>query len=246
MLSQKPWRAEAVIQLVAGVFACLCLGMVIAGLLRQAGILAFKSDDSFASLLLATLSFQGAAWILIFVFLKRHDVSLAAAIGWRADNLKRSLLTAVGALVLILLIAWPLQLACVTLLARLGVPPENERAVDLIVHAQTPWLRIYLAFFAVVLAPVAEEFVFRGILYPFVKQLGSPRTAFLGLSAIFAEIHFDAGTLLPLFVFALIQTWLYERTDNLLAPITSHALFNAVNLLVLYLIPWMNLHSSHA
>ena len=37
----------------------------------------------------------------------------------------------------------------------------------------------------------------------------------------------NAPTFVPLFVFALALTWLYERTDNLLAPITAHALFNA-------------------
>gem|GEM_PF-4763486 len=40
--------------------------------------------------------------------------------------------------------------------------------------------------------------------------------------------------MLPLFVFALALTWLYEKTDNLLAPITAHALFNAGNLLLLW------------
>jgi len=77
MLSQKPWRAEAVIQLVASVFACLCLGVLTAALLRQAGVAAFKSPDSFANILAATLSFQGAAWVLILIFLKQHDVNCA-------------------------------------------------------------------------------------------------------------------------------------------------------------------------
>ena len=36
-----------------------------------------------------------------------------------------------------------------------------------------------------------------------------------------------------LFALALALTWLYERTDNLLAPITAHALFNAANYMVL-------------
>src|SRR5450759_3774056 len=88
--------------------------------------------------------------------------------------------------------------------------------------------------FAVLLAPVAEEFIFRGMLYPFVKQLGSPRYALFGISAIFALIHLDAGTLVPLFVLALALTWLYEKTDNLLAPITAHALFNAANLVLFF------------
>jgi membrane protease YdiL (CAAX protease family) len=88
--------------------------------------------------------------------------------------------------------------------------------------------------FAVVLAPVAEEFIFRGMLFPFVKQLGWPRLAWLGVNALFALIHFDLAIFVPLFVFALALTWLYEKTDNLLAPIVAHSLFNAANLVVLF------------
>ena len=106
----------------------------------------------------------------------------------------------------------------------------------LLAGAKSWWTRVYVGAFAVVIAPVAEEFIFRGVLYPFVKQLGSPRYAFFGINAIFALIHLDAATLVPLFVLALALTWLYERTDNLLAPITAHSLFNAANLIVLCLV----------
>jgi len=40
----------------------------------------------------------------------------------------------------------------------------------------------------------------------------------------------------PLFVLAILLTALYERTDNLLAPITAHALFNTFNFALLYLL----------
>jgi hypothetical protein len=119
-------------------------------------------------------------------------------------------------------------------LGKLGWPPEDQRAVELFLHAKSWWQRGYFVLFAVVLAPVAEEFIFRGMLYPFIKQLGSPRLAVFGVSAIFAEIHFDAGTLVPLFVLALVLTWLYEKTDCLLAPIAAHSLFNTANLVILF------------
>ena len=83
------------------------------------------------------------------------------------------------------------------------------------------------------LAPVAEEFIFRGMLYPFVKQLGWPRLALFGTSFVFAAIHMDAAIFVPLFVLALALTWLYEFTDNLLAPIAAHSLFNTANLVIL-------------
>jgi len=38
----------------------------------------------------------------------------------------------------------------------------------------------------------------------------------------------------PLFVLALVLTWLYEKTDCLLAPIAAHSLFNTVNLVILF------------
>ncbi len=106
-------------------------------------------------------------------------------------------------------------------------PSEDQAAVKLLTDAKSVWTVVYLGVFAVVLAPVAEEFIFRGMLFPFVKQLGFPKLAWFGVSFLFALIHMNAPTFLPLFVFALALTWLYDRTDNLLAPITAHALFNA-------------------
>jgi membrane protease YdiL (CAAX protease family) len=34
-------------------------------------------------------------------------------------------------------------------------------------------------------------------------------------------------------VFALALTWLYEKTEGLLAPVLAHSAFNAANLLLL-------------
>jgi membrane protease YdiL (CAAX protease family) len=234
MLSPKPWRAEAVIQLIAGVFACLCLGVVTAGVLQKVGVAAFKTPDSFANILLATLSFQGVAWLLIFYFLKQHGVAWRDAFGLRNANLKKSLMLAAGVLVLVLPVVLCLEQFSAQLLAKIGWPLEDERAVALIVNAKSVWLSGYLAFFAIVLAPVSEEFMFRGVLFPFVKQLGYPKLAWFGVSFLFALIHVNAPTLVPLFVFALALTWLYQKTDCLLAPIAAHSLFNTANLIILY------------
>ena len=235
MLSPKPWRVEAVIQLIAGVLVCLCLGAATIGILRQAGVAAFQSPDSFACVLLATLSFQGLAWILIFIFLKFHGVDWRDALGLRNPHLIRSLLLAAGVLVVMLPVVLALQQASVVVLEKIGWAPEDQRAVNLLVNAGSFWMRGYLALFAVVLAPVAEEFIFRGVLFPFVKQLGRPRLAWIGVSLLFALIHVNAPTFVPLFVLALALTWIYEKTGCLIASIMAHSLFNGVNLLVLFL-----------
>jgi membrane protease YdiL (CAAX protease family) len=235
MLSQKPWRAEAVIQLVAGVFACVCLGVLLVAGLRQAGVPAFKGTDGFASVLVATQSFQGAACGLMVLFLRFHGVGWREAFGLRTPGLMKSLLF--GAVVLV--VAFPVVVALQQLsglaLTWLGWHPDDQRAVDLLVNAKSTGMRAYLVFFAVVLAPVGEEFIFRGVLFPFFRQLGWPRLAWLGVSLLFALIHLNLPTLVPLFVLALVLAWLYDRTDRLLVPIAAHSLFNAANLAILFL-----------
>jgi len=71
--------------------------------------------------------------------------------------------------------------------------------------------------------------MFRGILYPVIKQAGYPRLAWWGTALLFALVHLNLVTFVPLLVLALLLTELYERTGNLLAPITAHLLFNALN-----------------
>jgi len=237
MLSEKPWRAEAVMQLCVAQVACLCLGMVAVGLLHKFGVTGFKHDESFGNILVGTLCFQGASWLLIPFFLRQHGIGWVAAFGFRGPRLKRALLTAFGFIVVVLPVVLLLQYTSINTLEKFGFPSDDQTAVKLLTDAKSVWTVVYLGVFAVVLAPVAEEFVFRGMLFPFVKQLGFPKLAWFGVSFLFALIHLNAPTLVPLFVFALALTWLYDQTDNLLAPITAHALFNATNLAVLL---WQN------
>jgi membrane protease YdiL (CAAX protease family) len=171
---------------------------------------------------------------LIIYFLKQHAINWRDAFGLRNANLTKSLLLAAGVLALVLPVVLGLEQVSVLVLEKIGCAPEDQRAVELIVNAKSTWLRGYLAFFAMVLAPVSEEFMFRGVLFPFVKQLGYPKLAWFGVSFLFAIIHVNAPTLVPLFVLALVLTWLYQKTDCLLAPIAAHSLFNTANLVILY------------
>jgi uncharacterized protein len=75
--------------------------------------------------------------------------------------------------------------------------------------------------------------LFRGILYPSIKQFGYPRLALWSTSLLFAAVHMNTVTFVPLAALALVLTALYEWTDNLLAPVMAHVLFNALNFAML-------------
>jgi len=240
MLSNKPWQAEFVLLFGAAMFACYGFVAVLALLLQKSGLAGFQNPDDAGFALLGTLGIEGPALVFIHIFLRRHGTDWSDAFGLNSPDLKKSLLLAVGVLAIMLPVVWLLQGVSGLALEKIGVPVESQRAVEIFLGLKSPWFRISFGIFAVVVAPVAEEFVFRGMLYPFVKQLGSPRAALFGVSAIFAAIHFDAVTLVPLFALALALTWLYEKTDCLLAPIAAHSLFNAVNLAALDFLPQIN------
>jgi membrane protease YdiL (CAAX protease family) len=233
MLSKKPWQTEFVLLFGAAMFACYGLVSLTVLLLQRSGLAGFKNSDDPGFALLGTLGIEGPAWIFIFIFLRLHKIRWRDAFGLSGPDLKKSLLLAASVLAVALPVIWLLQSFSSIALEKVGVPVENQRAVEIFLGLKSFWFRACFVIFAVVVAPVAEEFVFRGMLYPFVKQSGSPRAALFGISAIFAGIHLDAGTFVPLFVLALALTWLYEKTDNLLAPITAHALFNAANFTLL-------------
>jgi membrane protease YdiL (CAAX protease family) len=210
-----------------------CCGIIIAGLLQHAGVRGFQAPGDFGNILVATLSFQGATWVLIPFFLKRHGVGWRDLIGVLDTGVARAVGWTLGVLVLALVMEYAYEIV----LSRVHWRPEDQMALDILKKASFWPTGFYLGFFAVVIAPVAEEFIFRGILFPLIKQLGYPKVAWFWVSFLFALIHMSVGIFIPLFVLALVLTWLYEKTDNLLAPIAAHSLFNAANLGLFYLFP---------
>ena len=92
---------------------------------------------------------------------------------------------------------------------------------------------LFVAFIAVVLAPVIEEILFRGYLQTKLSDnLQNRLYAILFTSLIFAVIH--GGELWlhwpALFLFSCALGYTYEKSGSLLQPIFMHAIFNAVNL----------------
>ncbi|MGB0767653.1 MAG: lysostaphin resistance A-like protein [Phycisphaeraceae bacterium] len=122
--------------------------------------------------------------------------------------------------------------------AALGDPVQpiaHEKLVEL-KDAFTPQLLLELVLTAVVLAPLIEELVFRGLLQTSLVRLmrGRRWPALLLAAGFFAVIHWAVLVswhgIVPLFVLGLVFGYLYERTGSLAPPILAHALFNAMNI----------------
>jgi membrane protease YdiL (CAAX protease family) len=90
---------------------------------------------------------------------------------------------------------------------------------------------------AVVVAPIAEEIIFRGYFYGIIRRYGGRIPAILTSSLLFAAIHVHLPSFPGLFLLALILCLVYERTGSLWANITLHAAFNAITIISLILCP---------
>jgi membrane protease YdiL (CAAX protease family) len=107
-----------------------------------------------------------------------------------------------------------------------GAGFPEQQAVTTLAESQDPVLVVLLAFTAVVVAPVAEEFVFRGYLYPALKARAGVWCAGLGSSLLFALAHGSVFAFLPLWILGGLLVWAYERSGSLWVPVAAHALFN--------------------
>jgi membrane protease YdiL (CAAX protease family) len=237
MLSRKPWLPEVVMMFIGAIVLGACVTNLAALALHSAHVPGFRQPDDIGFLLCATLGMQGLALVLIPIFLRMNETTLRTAFGLDQPDWPKSILLAAGLVIIVLPAIESLQFCSQWLLEKLHVQTETEAAVQMFLNETTFAGRCYMVVFAVILAPVAEEFIFRGVLYPFIKQFGWPRAAFFGVSALFAGIHFDLTALIPLFILAVFLTWLYEKTNCLLASITVHSLFNAANVVLLFLAP---------
>jgi membrane protease YdiL (CAAX protease family) len=94
---------------------------------------------------------------------------------------------------------------------------------------------------AVVLAPLAEEILFRGYIYGYLKKNGGRILATLVTAAIFAVSHANPPAWPALFLLALGLTLAYEITGSLWASIVMHMLFNSASVVVILWFPqWIH------
>jgi membrane protease YdiL (CAAX protease family) len=234
VLLRQSWQVENVMRRLLGALGCVYAGFLVGAWVQKC---AGAEEISTRQTIISSLSSHGAVIVLVGCLLREHGAGWAEGFGLRNRLGQAVLVGALGGAVLFPL-ARELDNALVLILERLpglGVQPEVQQAVKVIQQAVSWPSRLALGVMAIVLAPVGEELLFRGILYPRIKQAGFPRLALWGTAILFAAVHVNLVLFLPLLVLALALTGLYEWTDNLLAPIVAHSVFNGLNLALLHL-----------
>jgi uncharacterized protein len=136
-------------------------------------------------------------------------------------------------------ILWLVTLGWQGLLGLFGVPAERQDLVDLFSGSRSPLLRAMVVLFAVVVAPVTEELVFRRGLFRYLRGRVPRWAAYVVPTLLFGALHVDWGTLhglaalAPLTALGLVFSLAYERTGRIGTTIVAHALFNLNTILLI-------------
>ena len=168
----------------------------------------------------------------VVIFLIARNVSLVEVFGLRRVRLARALAYALGFLAALL----PLFVLVTDLAARqLGSDAQLQPLVELYQAGvkQRDWRVIWSTILAAaVIAPIGEEILFRGYLYPAMKRfIGAVPSGIFG-AVLFAAIHNNAVGMPGLTLLALALTIAYEWSGSLLVPIFIHCFFNSLSLAV--------------
>ena len=225
MLSEKPWKEESVVQLILAVLGCIGVLSLTATLVGHLTGRSASEAPGLMDLAIGTVAMQGTVIVLLHFFVRKHGMRWVDFLGLKGPRLGRAVVLPLT-LLLNLGSAWAIQHV-------LHMTPEVQTAIKVMKISPGLGERIYLGVLSIVLAPLVEETIFRGVLYPSVKKLGYPKAALFGTALAFAAIHGNLMTFVPLTFLAVVLALLYEVTDNLFAPILTHSFFNAANFLLL-------------
>jgi len=151
-------------------------------------------------------------------------------VGVRAGGVGTGLRLGVVAFAAILPVCVAALIVSVGALRLVEGPVETHPLLETVQETQEPWTLVLVGVQAIVLAPVVEEFLYRGVLLWALLRGTGPVAALVASSALFAVVHAPAEPqgVVPLFFLGMALAYVAYRTRSLVAPIVAHALFNAL------------------
>ena len=216
--------------------------------LKLIKILPFSSNTTTASIFLLFLMQLSALFFLFLLILTIKKPILKNI--WSAQKLQKHYTKDI----VFGIVAWFFTFPCVLFIHRLVVfilkfaygisdfPDQNIIHIIKIARG-FPFSLTLLLILTIIIAPMVEEFLFRGLLLNFFKTyLGRKLGIFL--SAIgFSAFHYSSSQkfanlpiLISLFFLGAVLGFVYEKRKSLITPIMLHATFNLVSMLNLLLI----------
>jgi hypothetical protein len=241
--NNPPWGLlAAILTWIGSVVLLLVMNMVVVvfyGLFKFRGgreaLEQFLTTDKTVILLLilsaipAHLLTLGVAWAVITHFGKR---TFWSALGWTWSK-RVGFWTSVG-------LAVALYVVGIVLIMLFG---QQKTSLDQVV-ASSRAAALSLAFLAVFTAPLVEEVVYRGILYPALQRRVGMHWAIVGVLVLFTLVHVpqywpNFGVIGAVGLLSLSLTLVRAYTGRLLPCFVMHLVFNGIQSVLIIIQPYL-------
>lgn len=222
-----PWELEDLFKIfVIFFFAISCLRAVIVIALVQQWmawsilerISLFLNSIGLYAIVLGTLAYWS----------RRKGISIVQSLGFSSPGIWGRIGLGAGTYLAFVPALVVLLFASLLLCKVFGIEPQSHELVDILTRERSPLRLVFLGALTMLLGPLVEEVVFRGVVYSAMRKRMGVYGAAAASSLIFAIAHANAAQTLPIFGMGMVLAVLYEHTGSLVASITFHVMNNAL------------------
>lgn len=223
-----PWLPLDALEIVAILFFGMTAAGLLSGLLLDAKMMEKASPLLQVAVMgLQYVLFSGVGLFFIWRRIRARDERKLRILGLRAPKLLRLIGEGIGGYGVLVLLLGTLsytssggQMPGLTSLAQTG-----ER---LIMASSSPASRVALFILVCLIAPLLEELIFRGFVYPGLRRGMTFMGAALASALLFALMHMNVEALASIGLIGVVLAVLYERTRSVVPCIVCHALNNTL------------------
>lgn len=223
-LTARAWSVHQVV-LVFGVLFSLYFAASFLGLF-------FYEEDIPLVRLVAALVIQGVLLATMGLVVKKRG-GWSEGMGMGTSELKGLLWSPIFYLASIPFIivagkAWHILLGLIY-----GTEVALQEVARILSQGGLSFLEVGYLISAILIAPVVEEMLYRGALFPWLANTLGVVGATVMTSILFALMHWHVASLVPLALMSAAACIAYWRTGSLWTSIGLHMIFNAVTILAL-------------
>lgn len=227
-LKTRPWSLGAAVKLFLAIAAIECVQLLFVRAV-SARLHVDPSELMPLSLILHTLVFDVIGIVLVAALLKSCNTTWRESFGFSAAGLRGSIVTGLYSYLALVPVVAVGQLLCYFIFFSLDYDLSPQPVVELLFDkTQPPVIRYYLITLAVIIAPVVEEVLFRGIALPALAKHFGPAASIIIVSLFFAAVHFHTESIIALSLLSVAFCVAYICTGTLAVPIVMHSLYNTV------------------
>lgn len=227
-----PWHI-GFLPFLIGAFALVIVVMLVISFMAVLAPAEWISDGLPSQILTFGLAMHGTALLALFALYKAYPEKFAQPFVRKRMPWARAIVTALYSFLVLIPVIYPLTYAWTFLLEQAGIEPELQDAVMIFGRVDSLPILLLMIFLTVIVAPISEEIVFRGCLYRFIKAKTAIIPALIATNLIFAALHQNLLSVLPLFILGVALAYVYEKSGDLKMPILLHGFFNLNTVIVI-------------